>query len=381
MTYKGSGVFSNADLKHLIERGWVETLPGFATSHVGSASIDLTVSDGEAYRLDRLMRPSGVYREKIRSMLPSLGAKAIPLGSVLEPGGKYLVKSTINVNMPSGLYAYANAKSTSGRNFLLSRVLADTVGGYDTLDRRRQGWSGEVWIALEPLAFPIILTDKQCYAQVRFFDADTRIRTEEELQRFILDRGDIIFRQDGTRYKQGELSLSQEDGSVLCTLYAKAGKLIGFRARKSGMPLDLCAKGLDPTPYFEPMHAETDSAGKGVGYITIEPGRFYLLSTNEQLKVPEEMCFELQALNPRLGIFFSHFAGFFDPGFFGVPTLEVATIIPTTIRHKEEVACFTLERMRSETISYELAGNYQKQTRTTLPKQFSMPQSWASEML
>lgn len=373
------GVFSQSDLKELVRLGRIQTLPGFKNDHVQPASIDITVSE-EAYCVKTLMRPSGVRRERIRDMLSGLGAEPVAIGSVLVPGKKYLAKATINTNFPTGLYAYANAKSTSGRNFLLTRTLADDVGAFDTLDRRRSGWSGEVWLSLEPLVFPVLLTDKQCYAQVRVFDGDTRIKSEELLNQILLKEDDLLYRQDGSRYKQGELSLSQEDGSVLCTLYAKAGKLIGFRAQNSGIPLDLCAKGLDPRPYFEPVYAETDPCNQEGGCVTIEPGWFYLFSTNEMLKVPQSMCAELRALDTRLGIFFSHFAGFFDPGFFGVPTLEVATIVPTTLRHKQEVASFMFESMRSKTSSYGDVGNYQKQRRTTLPKQFAMPEDWAIAM-
>lgn len=372
------GAFSESDLKELVKNGRLETLPGFKDAHVGPASIDITLSS-EAYRVEKLMRPNGVRAECVRDMLKGLGARRIDIGSVLEPKGRYLAKASINVNFSAGLYAYANAKSTSGRNFLLVRTLVDQIGAYDTLDKRRVGWSGEVWLSLEPLVFPIILTDEQCYAQVRVFDGDTRIKSEEALHR-LLAKEDLVYRQDGSRYKQGELSLSQEDGSVLCTLYAKAGKLAGFRARNPGTPLDLCAKGLDPRLYFEPVYAEVDPCSSDGGCITIEPGWFYLLSTNEMLKVPDDMCAELRALDTRLGIFFSHFAGFFDPGFFGVPTLEVATILPTTLRHKQEVASFMFEHMRSPTTSYAKVGNYQQQRRTTLPKQFSMPNEWKREM-
>ena len=263
---------------------------------------------------------------------------------------------------------------------ILSRVIADTIEGYDTLERKDEGWSGEVWLTLEPLVFPTYLTDKECYSQIRIFDADTRF-SEQDLKRE-LARQDLLYRQDGSRYKQGELGLASGDGTVFTTLFAKAGKLVGFRARKTRKPLDLTQRGLDPREYFEPVFAEVDPSDPDGGLITLEPGWYYLLSTNEMLNVPEHLSAELIAVHPRLGLFFSHFAGYFDPGFMGVPTLEVTCVVRTTIRHREAVGCFRYERMRSKTIPYGKKGksHYQKQGRTTLPKQFTMPEEWRLAM-
>ncbi|MDQ5962499.1 MAG: dCTP deaminase [Patescibacteria group bacterium] len=377
--FPGVGVFSRFDLETLIDLGRIKPLPGFNKEHIQPASIDLTVSNGEAYQIDRLMRPC-VRREKVRDMLHGLGARKIGIGSRLEPGCNYLVKATVDVDFPPGLYGYTNAKSTSGRTFLFSRILVDTIGAYDTVDDRTNALTGEVWLSLQPLVFPIVLSDKECYAQLRVFDGDTRIKSAEEIDRFFHLNPDIVLRSDGSRFTQEELAFSRgRDGSMLCTLFAKAGNLIGFRARNPGRALDLSLRGMDPRPYFEPVYAEPDPCNGGGGSVTVEPGWFYLFSTNEMVHVPEHICFELKMLDPRLDIFFSHFAGFFDPGFLGVPTLEVATIIPTTLRHGQEVACFVPEYMRSKTVPY--LGNYQKQAGTKLPKQFKMPDEWEKAML
>jgi deoxycytidine triphosphate deaminase len=379
MEYPEKGVFSKSDLQDLITHGRVEVLPGFEEKHVGPASIDITVSGGEVYKVGQLLRPSGKRREKVRDMLALLGAKPVRMGDVLGVGHKYVAKATVNCNFPVGLYGYSNAKSTSGRNMCLCRTIADEIEGYDTLDRRWENWSGEVWLTIEPFVFPIVLTDKECYAQVRIFDGDTRFR-EEDLKRE-LQKQDFLFRQDGTRYKMGELELATGDGTIFTTLYAKAGKLVGFRAKRTlNPPLDLTARGLHPENHFIPVYAEEDPTDQAGGMVTLEPGYFYLFSTNEMLDVPEHLCAELVAIHPRLGLFFSHFAGFFDPGFMGVPTLEVTAIIQTTLRHREAVGCFRYERMRSKTASYALTGNYSGQKRTTLPKQFVMPGEWRDAM-
>ena len=377
------GVYSSDDLKALIASGRLTTLQGFQEKHIGPASIDLTVSGGCVYEVDRILKPNGHRNETVRGLLPYMTSgdpesRKRFLGEVMHPGKMYLAKAPVDVNFSPGLYAYANAKSTSGRNFLLVRVLADFNEGFDTMDKRRGGLSCEVWFVMQPLVFPIVLTDEEAYIQMRVFDGDTRF-SENDLRDELL-HNDFLYRHNNEKYEQGDLSLFAEDGSIFTTLYAKAGKLVGFRAKSSYTPLDLRSRGLDPRPYFEPVYGLVDPSNQDGGLVDIVPLQYYLFSPNEKLKVMVDLSSELSAMHPRFGLFFSHFAGFFDPGFYGAPTLEVATFVPTTIRHKEPVARFVFERMRSRTLSYADVGNYAGQSRTTLPKQFEMPKEWQDAM-
>ncbi len=376
------GVFSKNDLLGLISSDRIMPLNGFEIKHVGPASVDLTVSGGFVYELRTAFKPSSRKNETVRELLTYFGvengARKVMVGEVLYPGKSYLAKASVDVNFPPGVYAFANAKSTSGRNFLLVRVIADYCGEFDSVDKRREGYTGEVWFLMQPLVFPVVLTDKEAYIQMRVFDGDTRFN-ERDLQ-VELQKTDFLHRHDGKAYKQGELSLFAEDGSILTTLWAKAGKLVGFKVLPYTEPLDLTARGLEPAHYFEPVYAKEDPSDKHGGLIEIHPSCCYLLSTNERFNVPAYLCSELKMLDPRLGLYFSHFAGFFDPGFFGTPTLEVVPVMPTVLRHKDVVARFGLERMRSETLSYASAGNYAGQVRTTLPKQFKMPEAWQIAM-
>lgn len=371
--YVEQGVFSKKDLTELVSAGRIETLPPFDLSHIGSASIDLTMTD-EIYRINDLITPSGPRHEKVRSMLPLMGAKKMTLGDEAEVGGIYLAKATVNPNFSPGIYGYLNAKSTSGRNFLLVRSIADYVEGFDVVDKRRSGYSAEIWLAIQPLAYPVILDNKERLNQLRMFDSDTRLG-EKELAELILKRNLLHRRDDERPYRQGELSLFTEDGSIYCTLYAEGKKLVGYKTKRTRKALDLSSRNLDPREYFEPVYAEEMISGDPKsGFIRLNAGDHLLLSTNEMINIPETHCAELTALHPRLGLFFSHFAGFFDPGFFGTATLEVLAPHDMVLRHRQGIARFVFERMRSETVSYKKSGTYQGQIKTQLPKQF---QPWS----
>jgi deoxycytidine triphosphate deaminase len=371
MAIRATGVFGKKELKELIGKGRLIPKKGFITEKdVSPASVDITVLD-DVYRLENLFHPSALEKEKIRNLLPFMRARKIGLGDILEPGCTYIGPANLGVNFPPNLYGYLNAKSSSGRNFLFSRTIADEMHMFDAADKRNVGYSGQMWLVLQPLAFPTILTSKERYSQLRVFNGDTRFK-QADLDDLLLKHDILYRREDKKPYKQSELSLFTHDGSVLCTLHAPAGKLVGYRAKKTMRPLDLEARGIDPTEYFEPVYAERIKVGrKWIDFVRIQGGYYYLLSTSEMIKVPTTHSAELVALDTRLGFFFTHFAGFFDPGFFGTGTLEVYSPHDIVLRHKQPVARFVFERLLSDTVSYQKHGNYFEQIETQLPKQFT----------
>lgn len=366
-----SGVFSKNDLQTLVEKGRI--IPGstFSPKHIGEASVDITVTD-EAYIISRVLQPNPVCCESVRDLLPMMGARPISIGSVLNVGCSYLVKASVELNLPPGTYGFCNAKSTSGRLFAFVRTIADRIFMFDSVDQRHKGYSGELWLVIEPLAFPIILDHSECFNQLRIFDSDTRFG-EKDLHR-LLQTNDLLFDRDTKQpYKQSELSLFTNDGSVLCTLFAKGDDgRVGYKTRLGGVePIDLSKRDLNPKKYFEPVFAEQLIDGDKHSWgVNVEGGRYYLLCTNEMFRVPVTCSSELVALDRRLGDVFTHFAGYFDPGFFGTGTLEVFSPRTVFLRHKQPLAKFVFESMRSETTSYQDRGTYAGQIPTRLPKQF-----------
>jgi dCTP deaminase len=381
MPLVSGGVFSKQDIFRLLEAGRIIPCEGFKSGHVQPASLDLTVSGPSVFELDVGFKPNSVtqtVQELVESFCKPL--RVVNLGEVLYPGRTYLAKASADLNFPPGMYAYANAKSTSGRNFLLVRVIADYCTDFDSIDHRDKGYKGNVWFLMQPLVYPIILTDKEAYIQMRIFDQDTRF-SEQDLRRH-LQTENFFFDHNDRPYDQDKIRTSPGVGSLLSTLWAREGKIIGFKAvcKDIGSPLDLTRRDVDPSRYFEPVYAQADPSNEEGGLVILEPNSYYLLSTEQRFKVPRTLSAELQMLDPRIGLFFSHFAGFFDPGFFGTPTLEVFSMVRTALRHGDVVGRFGLEYMRSETDSYNKTGNYGEQRRTTLPKQFIMPDSWHKEM-
>ncbi len=147
------GVFTHDNIAALIEARRIFALESFDNRHINNASLDIT-TDGEIYAIEAVLKPRH-QKERVRDLLPMMGATEHGISKPLRVGTSYLAKASIDVNFPPGIYGYANAKSTSGRLFLQSRLLVDYIAGFDTADLRDQGLSAEVWLVLEPLCFDI----------------------------------------------------------------------------------------------------------------------------------------------------------------------------------------------------------------------------------
>ena len=49
--------------------------------------------------------------------------------------------------------------------------------------------------------------------------------------------------------------------------------------------------------------------------LILHAGEFYILASKERLQIPPELAAEMVAIDPAMGEFRVHYAGFFDPGF------------------------------------------------------------------
>jgi dCTP deaminase len=116
--------------------------------------------------------------------------------------------------------------------------------------------------------------------------------------------------------------------------------------------------------------------------IVLAPERFYLLLSEEAVRIPPGYAAEMTAYDPTSGELRTHYAGFFDPGFGYDPegrflgsraALEVrAHDVPFAIEHRQRVCRLSFERMieRPDVLYGETIGSaYQGQV-DTLSKHF-----------
>jgi dCTP deaminase len=260
------------------------------------------VITGEIYRLNEAFLPT--FRESIEDVVSRYGRK-ICHGAVLEKGFCYLFRlvESVKSKIPDGVYGYANPKSNIGRVDILTRLLANGVSRYDYIPA---GYTGSLWSMVIPRSFSAITHDGLSFNQVRFFNQDTRL-DEMRLGLSFNKDGGFLCDRFGKMIQYEDVEHSDRDGSILLTLGLDFSK-IGFEAIDNGEPIDLSLKcHYDPREFFREIEIHN-------GSIKFRPHSFYILSTEESVRVKPEYTCEMRPMDERSGEIRVHYAGYIAPG-------------------------------------------------------------------
>ena len=110
------------------------------------------------------------------------------------------------------------------------------------------------------------------------------------------------------------------------------------------------------------------------GTITLRPGRLYIASSIETLRIPNDLMafFHGKSTLGRAGLMVHITAGYIDPGFVGTLTLEMVNVAPwaITLRNEDKIGQLTFHELdypcQREYGSYN--NHYQNQDGPTLPR-------------
>ena len=350
-----AGVLPAQAIRALVASGAVAADPAVAPGQVQPASLDLRLGP-TAYRIRASFLPGAGRR--VTERLPDFAMHAIDLteGAALETGCVYLVPLIERLALPEGVSGAANAKSSTGRLDLFTRVIAD--GGTE-FDRVEAGYDGPLYAEICPRTFSVLARAGERLTQIRFRQGRPRLTAEQRR------------RLHGAAGREAGLPFSVD--------LAGAGGPVGWRARPHSGLIDLAKLDhYDPAAFWDPVRL-----GPGRGVI-LDPGAFYILASRESVTVPEDCAAEMAPYLAVMGEFRVHYAGFFDPGF-GVAAaggegaravLEVRCHeAPFALEHGQEVGRLVYEPMLERPdILYgvEIGSTYQAQG-LRLSKHFRSP--------
>lgn len=356
-------------------------VPGANSKNINPASLDLTISD-EAYWVEGITLPAPHLPktpQTIRELLPTMGARKHNCSGLYLVDEIYLVRLNEKVDLISQVYGYVNPKSSTGRNDVHVRILADHVPRYDAL--APAGLSGEVWAAISPKSFPVIIPINSALSQARFFTGDTRfdeLELELELSRLSKLGQSLIYDQNGDPVNYPDIKVSDHDGSIILTLDLSS-EVVGYRAIQTKRPFDFgsALKSVSRAEFFEPVEKRSD------GSMVLAKGGFYILLTAEYVSVPEHLSCEMVPMDERNGEFRSHYAGYIDPGWGWKPdnsvkgqplVLEVRPFENLVVRDRAPFAKIRFERMvECPEVVYggsNSTANYASQCRPRLSKHY-----------
>lgn len=265
------GILPSQSIEALIAGGAIASDTPFDTDQVQPASLDLRLSD-QAWRVRASFLPG---QRRVEDRIADVAMHTIDLsaGYVMEKGCVYIARLQERLTLPKGLIARANPKSSTGRVDVFVRLLTDRGASFDDVD---EGYDGPLYLEIAPQTFSILV-------------------------------------RPGTRLNQLRLKAGEppklETRSVGVDLEGADGTIVGFRGRRHAGVVDLDRiDGHDPRDFWEPLSVRR-------GELLLDPGEFYILASREAVEIPVMQAAEMTPIDPSVGEFRVHYAGFFDPGF------------------------------------------------------------------
>ena len=294
-------------------------------------------------------------------------------GAVLETNRPYLIPLIETLSLPPYMRGKANPKSSTGRLDVFTRVVTDHSYRFDEIKR---GYDGPLWLEVVPLSFAIRVRQGLALNQLRLMVGRSQL-SDDELHALHQD-DPLLFREDKPLAAE---ELATADGLFLSLdLRGDDHGRVGYRAKSNAGLLDMSQIGaFAPEDFWEEVRSEEGAR------TLLDPERFYLLLSDESVRVPPYLASEMTAYDPTSGELRTHYAGFFDPGFGydrggalhgSRAALEVrAHDVPFMIENRQRVCKLTFERMVAEPTKLYgegIGSNYQGQLET-LSKHFKRP--------
>ncbi|WP_112875317.1 2'-deoxycytidine 5'-triphosphate deaminase [Paracoccus endophyticus] len=356
-----NGVLPDSALARLIDAGAIRADRPITPDQIQPASLDLRLG-ATAWRL-RASFLAGRGR-RIADRLADFEMHRMDLtdGAVLEKGCVYLLPLVERLALPAGLDAVANAKSSTGRLDLLTRLVTDDGTEFDRLPA---GYDGPLYAEICPRSFSVLVRPGMRLNQLRLRQGQAVL---DDTALAALHAAEPLV--DGTPLIDEGLGFSVDLRPGAGT---DDGDLVGYRARPHTGVIDLDRiAAYDPRDFWDALRT-TEAR------LILDPGAFYILVSREAVTIPPDYAAEMSPYLAMAGEFRVHYAGFFDPGF-GHGTgrgargvLEVRCHeAPFALEHGQVVGRLVYERMAARPdrlYGAGIASNYQGQG-LKLAKQF-----------
>lgn len=289
----GTGILPDFEIARLVEDGHLRAEGGVAPDQIQPASLDLRLG-AFAYRVRASFLVGAGRRVSERLAEFEMHRIALDEGAVLEKGCVYVVPLMESLALPPGLSAAGNAKSSTGRLDLLTRLICD--GGTE-FDRVPAGYSGPLYAEICPRSFSVLARRGQRLNQIRFRRGQS-----------VLGDGELLALHRRVGLVPGEAHIDAGLGFSVDLAPGPDG-LVGWRAKPHAGLIDLDRIGVyAPEDFWEPIRT-------GERRIILDPGAFYILMSREAVHIPPDCAAEMAPYIAMVGEFRVHYAGFFDPGF------------------------------------------------------------------
>ncbi|HET9742392.1 MAG TPA: 2'-deoxycytidine 5'-triphosphate deaminase [Terriglobales bacterium] len=372
-TTSTTGILPSQQIRELLRDQHVLTRvhDQISEAQIQPASLDLRLGT-VGYRVQASFLPGqfSTVEERIKDL--QMVRVDLTRTTVLEKGCVYIVPLLEELNLPEGVSAKANPKSTTGRLDIFTRLITDHGTEFENVPA---GYKGKLYAEIVPRTFTVMVRAGMRLNQLRFIKGrpnflDSAITALDEKQNLVyLDEDNPVKAMVDSGLKISVNLEAQEPSEV-----------IAYKAKRNAPVIDL-----DKIDCYDPQEfwdAKYQVSSKG---LILDPGDFYILASKERIRVPSDCAAEMVPIDPSVGEFRIHYAGFFDPGFgYGAndikgtrAVLEVrAHEVPFLVEHSQIVGRLIymgLLAAPDKVYGLNIGSSYQRQS-LTLSKQFKRKQ-------
>jgi dCTP deaminase len=302
-----AGLLPREKIEIMVRRKMIRGVEEIEEGQLQPASLDLRLGP-RAYRVRASFLPGRDHSVQERLDALVSGDDAISLedrGAVLERGYVYVIPLLEHLDLPESISGIANPKSSTGRLDIFTRLTTD---GSDVFDRVARGYKGPLYAEVAPRSFRVRVRKGTKLNQIRF-----RRLNSQQLERtdFGLDEKELRGRHEQQALTDHGFELRGNGLVLRVALGAEPIEgVIGYRAQKHADILDVSRVGeYHMGDYWERIHARPDRR------LILDPDEFYILASREKLQIPPDLAAAMVPIDPAMGEFRVHYAGFFDPGF------------------------------------------------------------------
>jgi dCTP deaminase len=299
------GLLGREKIDIMLRREMIKARDAIEPAQKQPASLDLRLGP-KAYRVRASFLPG--KSRTVSAQLQNLKFDEISLtgpGAVLERGCVYVIPLLESLVLPNSISAVANPKSSTGRLDIFTRLITDESEVFDVVAR---GYKGQLYAEVSPRSFSVRVHEGSKLNQIRFRRLNSSQLSHTD---FTLSDKDLALRHREQKLVDGE-TLNLRDGLVVSVALSTEtiGEIVGYRAQKHTDIIDVERVGAyDIADFWEPIRARPDKR------LILDPDEFYILASQEKLHIPRDLAAEMVPIDPAMGEFRVHYAGFFDPGF------------------------------------------------------------------
>ena len=163
MILRTKGALPAQQIIDLHRRSCIKCAKPLVDSQIQPASMDLRLSK-KCWEVEASFLPGN---KTVKQKLSKLKKREIDISTFkqLTRGKIYIIEIQEELRLPGNISAVANAKSSTGRLDILTRLISDNSSCFDRISK---GYTGKVYVEIAPISFSIIIKEGIMLNQLRF---------------------------------------------------------------------------------------------------------------------------------------------------------------------------------------------------------------------